>query len=166
MRYVVLGTALLALSFVACGDDDDDGGSDNGGTGNNVAGSPSGEGGEAPSAGGSNGSGNVECDPEGEGVCQNATDCPQVESGNARMVAQTCGLGCLDSDDENCARDCIVEDAEITQECAVCYADTVACTAENCLATCAADPASAGCAECQVQSGCRSAFSECSGLPE
>jgi hypothetical protein len=142
---LALGAALLAC---ACGGDDDDDG--NGGT-------------SGTSGGGT--SGNVMCDPEDDGVCENDTDCPMVESGDARSSAQSCGQGCLQDDDpEACSVACIV-DKGVTEGCATCYAATVNCSIENCFAECAANPASAGCSTCQVESGCRAAFDSCSGLP-
>lgn len=145
------GFAFTTFMIVAgCGDDDDD------------------NGGAAGSAGTSSGgsSANVECDPADDGTCENDTDCPKVESGEARSSAQQCGLGCLEDDDpETCSVTCIVDDTGITSACAACYAATVKCSVDNCLAECAADPASQACADCQVDSGCRSEFDTCSGLP-
>ena len=146
MHRFLLSVAWLCAAIAsvnACGGDDaDDGGS--GGTGGSV---------------------NVACTPGAGGACQNATDCPKVESGEARMTSQTCGLGCQQDDDPaTCAVGCIVREAEISQGCAVCYATLVGCASENCLAQCAADPASAACNQCQVDSGCRGNFDSCSGL--
>lgn len=147
-RYLLSAACLFAAiaSMSACGGDDDD-------DGNNAG------------SGGTGGGGNVACTPGAGGACQNATDCPKVESGEARGKSQTCGLGCQQDDDPGtCAVSCIVMEAAITQACAVCYATLVGCASENCLASCAADPTSAACNQCQIDSGCRSAFDSCSGL--
>jgi hypothetical protein len=178
MSALTLVTA-AALSVAACGGDDDDDSSNTGGTSGtsgtstSSAGEPAtGNGGEpsignagAPSTGnGGAPSGNVECDATADGVCQNATDCPFVADGTARMTAGTCGKGCIGKE-ETCARDCITEELPMTEECATCYADTVNCTIKNCTAECFADPSAQICTDCQVEAGCREAFDTCSGLP-
>jgi hypothetical protein len=142
---------MIGIAFAAatgCGGDDDD------------------DGGAAAGRGGSGGSSqNVACDPGGAGACQNAMDCPKVTSGEARTVSQSCGLGCQQDEDPGaCSVGCIVRDAEVSQACAACYAGLVGCASSNCLAPCAADPTSTACNQCQVDSGCRTQFDECSGL--
>jgi hypothetical protein len=89
-----------------------------------------------------------------------------VIDGSARTNAQTCGKGCLGNADENCARDCITMELEMSDECASCYADFVNCTIDNCVGACLSDPDSDGCRACQEEEGCRGAFDTCSGLPE
>ena len=144
--FVGLFLAASALPAVGCGDDDD--GDDDGGTG-----------------GTGGGGSNVECTPGGGGACQNDTDCPKVENGEARMDSQTCGRSCLeDTDPGMCTVACIVQEAAITQACAVCYATLAGCAADNCLAECGSAPASDACNQCQIDSGCRGAFDDCSGL--
>ena len=143
--FVGLFLAASALPAVGCGDDDD--GDDDGGTG------------------GTGGGMNVECTPGGDGDCQNETDCPKVESGEARMDSQTCGRSCLENPDPpTCTVGCIVQQAGITQECAVCYATLAGCAAERCLAVCSDDPAGDACNQCQIDMGCRGDFDDCSGL--
>ena len=159
-RFVSALVLLTAFSWcvTGCGDDDDDVGSEKGGQGN-TAGEP-GSGNEAgmPSL-------NLGCDPGEANTCQNDTDCPFVLDGTARTTAQTCGKGCIGGE-ETCARDCILEDLEMTSECASCYADFVNCTIANCVGACLADPDSDGCHTCQEEKGCRPDFNTCSGLPE
>jgi hypothetical protein len=148
-RFLVSAAGLLAAitSMSACGSDDDDPDDGSGGTG------------------GTGGGANVTCTPGGGGACQNDTDCPKVESGEARSTAQTCGLGCQQDDDPaTCSVGCIVRDAQISAGCAACYAALVGCASQNCLAPCAADPRSAACNQCQIDSGCRDNFDSCSGL--
>jgi len=145
--FVGLFLAASALPAVGCGDDDD--GDDDGGTG------------------GTGGGMNVECTPGGGGACQNDTDCPKVESGEARTDSQTCGRSCLEEPEEEqamCTVGCIVQEAAITQACAVCYATLAGCAADNCLAECGSAPASDACNQCQIDEGCRGAFDTCSGL--
>lgn len=158
MKRLVSALVLLTacgLSIAGCGDDDD-GGGDTGGKGN-TGGEPSGAGGE-PSM-------NLGCSPTEDNTCQNETDCPFVIDGTARTTAQTCGKGCIGGE-ETCARDCILEELEMSSECAGCYADFVNCTIANCVAACLTDPDSDGCHTCQEEEGCRPEFNTCSGLPE
>ena len=153
----------MALVTMSCGDDSDDDDSTGGSAGS--AGSVGAAGDADKGGSGGTGSQNVMCDPEADTACQNETDCDAVESGDARMSAQSCGLGCLEDDDPGtCAVSCIVEDTSISSECASCYAGSVECASENCLADCAANPASDECTQCQIDAGCRSDFNDCSGL--
>ena len=153
--FVGLFLAASALPAIGCGDDDD--GDDDGGTGGTGTG--------GTGTGGTGGGMNVVCTPGGGGACQNDTDCPKVESGEARMDSQTCGLRCLQNDDPpTCTVGCIVDEAAITQACAVCYATLAGCARDNCLAPCSMDPASTECNQCQIDEGCRSDFDDCSGL--
>lgn len=153
MKRVIAAFATLTaigLTFTACGGDDDD---------DSVA--------NAGSGGTASTNGNVPCDVDKDNTCQNEQDCPFVVDGTARTTAQTCGKGeCLTSDDENCARDCILAELQMSSDCASCYADFVRCTIMHCVGACIADPDSDGCHECQVTEGCRSTFDECSGLAE
>lgn len=175
MKHVISALALVAFSVVACGDDDDD----NGNTGGNAGtGATTGDAGEPGSpAGGNDGTGatggapptmNVTCDPEVDGVCQNAMDCPFVESGQARQVAGECGQSCLVVEDPNCVVDCMLEERDLamSNECATCYGDAATCAIMECAAACFEDPESAGCQECLMESGCRETFNECSGLEQ
>jgi hypothetical protein len=112
------------------------------------------------------GTATLACDPNGEGACQNADDCPIIEGGTARQSATTCGIGCLgDADPEACANTCVVDETGLSTECSACYIDIVVCTRDNCIQECLADPESAACFDCQVSAGCRAEFDECSGLP-
>jgi hypothetical protein len=177
MKRLISALVLLTATSVGvagCGGDDDD---DNntggkGGTSSATAGEPAVSAGQSstPPNGGSGAggspSGNVSCDPSQNGVCQNETDCPSVSSGDARMAAGTCGQGCLGSSDKECAVKCITDKTGMTGDCATCYAQAVACATKECLVECVQDPESDGCKQCQVDKGCRSAFNDCSGLPD
>jgi hypothetical protein len=169
MKRVLSALVLLTLSVGGCGDDDsgDDntGGTSSAGT-SSAAGEPGSSTGGAPVDGGGGAPGNVGCDPEADGVCQNPTDCPFVVNGEARKTAGQCGLDCLESEEESCAVDCIVEETSMTPDCATCYAGAVACATENCLSACIEDTEAEKCKLCQVEKGCREEFNTCSGLPE
>lgn len=151
-RWIVLGLlAAMALAVPACGNDD---GEDEGDDG---TGGATGTGGAAPTA--------TECDPAGEGVCQNDTDCPLVENGEARSTASSCGVGCLqDADPAACSEACVVAESGLSADCASCYVAIVECSRENCLVECASDPDSDDCFTCQVANDCRAEFDTCSGL--
>jgi len=172
MKRIISALALLAaagLGIAGCsGDDDDDTANTGGSAGTSVTpsgGEPASTGGTG-ATGGEPATGNVTCDPAENGVCQNDQDCPFVVDGRARIAAGTCGKGCLASSDENCARDCLLEELDMSSDCAQCYVDTVACTVMECLGECVSDPEADACKQCQVDKGCRAAFDECSGLPE
>jgi hypothetical protein len=169
--WILAVVAVMSVGAFACGSDED-GGSTGGASGASGSGGSGGTGGSGGSAGsgGTAGSGggqpNVVCDPTGDGVCENDNDCPIVSSGAARAAAQSCGISCLMAGDPSqCANDCVVADTGLSAECAACYTGIVACSSENCLTECLADPAGAACAQCQVDAGCRAAFDQCSGLP-
>lgn len=162
MKRIIAAFAVLtvaSLSAVGCGGDDDDSTGNTGGT-SNTGGEPSSSDGGMPSV-------NVSCDATENGVCQNDMDCPFVVDGTARTKAQSCGTDCVLSGDtdENCARDCMLKDLEMSEDCAGCYGAFVNCTKENCLSVCISAPASDECAQCQVEKGCRGEFNDCSGLP-
>jgi hypothetical protein len=173
MKRFIPAFALLtvaSLAFSGCGGDDDDDSAGTAGKGS-TAGTSSG----GTSSGGSDGDGgeatgnpNLGCDPEAATTCQNETDCPYVVDGTARTTAQTCGKSteCLSGQDPNCARSCILESLEMTEDCAGCYADFVNCTIAKCLGDCLQNPNSEACTGCQVSKGCRETFDTCSGLPQ
>ena len=162
MKRIISALAMMtaaAVGIAGCGSDDDDD-SSNAAAGKASTGGEPGNNGGAPS-------GNVMCEPSEDGVCQNATDCPAVASGDARIAAGTCGQGeCLGAGDNSCAITCIQKAVDMTDECADCYASAVACAALKCFQQCINGPEADVCKECQVTEGCREAFSTCSGLPE
>ena len=108
--------------------------------------------------------------PEGDasegGACTNEADMAILadEAVDVTGEAQTCGLGCLGDDDPGaCSAACVAEATGISSDCAGCYGDTVLCSADNCLAECAMDPASEECGACQEEF-CLPAFYACTGL--
>lgn len=106
------------------------------------------------------------CTSAGDMTIIESTDADPAEEGDQTVtgVAQGCGLGCLGEDDPSaCAVTCIVDKTGVSQPCAGCYGLVVACSIENCLASCALDPASEACATCQGEF-CLPAFYECTGL--
>lgn len=59
---------------------------------------------------------------------------------------------------------CIEIETGLSSGCSFCYAQIVGCSIDNCLAPCGEDSEGDACAQCQVENGCISEFSECSGL--
>lgn len=107
-------------------------------------------------------------------LCTNEADFPIVTSADidpdtdgeqtVTGEAQDCGLSCLgDTDSRQCSVDCIVAATGVSDPCAGCYGDTVACSIENCLAPCATDPSGEGCTSCQEEF-CLEDFYACTGL--
>jgi hypothetical protein len=162
---ISISLCVVCLACAACGDDDDDTltvvGVD--------ASAPIDSGADAAQgddAGSDGGFSSVSCSPSGSGACQNAEDCPVVESGDAREAASSCGIGCLgDSNEASCAQSCVVNETGLSTACAKCYVAIVTCSRTSCLTDCLSDPDSTACFDCQVAAGCRESFDECSGLP-
>ncbi len=75
-----------------------------------------------------------------------------------------CGWQCIGKPPEDpCMATCIAERGGVSQPCAQCYAELLACIGANCLGKCVR-PESPECAACAVQN-CGVAFEACSGLP-
>ena len=76
------------------------------------------------------------CDPQGAGVCENAGDCPGVET------AAT---------------------SELSAACSACYDLVADCSGEHCSGVCPGDGTGV-CMQCETDAGCHTGFMECSGL--
>lgn len=101
------------------------------------------------------------------GQCTNFTDLAIIDGGTVDPtgVAGDCGLNNIAAaDPRTCATFCVKSGTELSSGCSSCYAATVACAINNCLAQCAADPGSADCEVCRDENGCTAAFYACSGL--
>jgi hypothetical protein len=171
MKRLFSALVLVTLSVAACGgdDDDDDNGGNAGTSGSSTAGTSSSNGGEPPSSsGGAPPTGNVMCDADADTTCQNPTDCPFVENGQARITSGECGRMCLltGNMDPACPVDCILGEIEMTADCADCYSAATLCGIENCADECLEDPEAEVCQTCLVDAGCRSDFNDCSGLEQ
>ena len=78
--------------------------------------------------------------------------------------ARSCGLANIAASDPVAeSQTCIIEATGLSEDCAFCYAETVGCSIDNCVAPCAADAAGADCRLCQEDNGCITRFEECSG---
>lgn len=103
------------------------------------------------------------------GLCMNPDDLA-VDRDTAEAAAKECGLGCLGAADKGaCAVDCMLDPGgshalALSDDCASCYAGSVVCAAENCLAggECLA-PDSQACSDC-LAANCNPAFFACSGF--
>lgn len=107
------------------------------------------------------------------GACTNAADLAIIQAANPDPadVAGQCGLACLgDGDPRACSADCVangkgnITGTGLTADCSGCYADTIKCAIDNCVAVCL-NPDSQECASCRENAGCNDAFYTCSGLP-
>lgn len=105
-------------------------------------------------------------EPPPVSACMNAEDLGILQGGDvdATGEATTCGLGCLGDDDPGaCSGACVETATGLSTDCSSCYANTVVCSIQNCLAPCSADPSSEACTTCQVDAGCIDAFDNCTG---
>ncbi len=70
---------------------------------------------------------------------------------------------------ETCTRDCMLDAARpnftfvVSATCTDCYVASVACTAVQCLGSCASDPDSEACVTCRQEKGCTPSFFACAG---
>ena len=161
---------LLALSIsllLAACDSGDDGGAGGGGGTGDAGGEPA-DAGEEEADAAKNTTQEYFCDPAGDAVCQNETDCPLIEDGSAKVEAIDCGKACLGTKpEENCTEDCIVERVATTRDCANCLDEFFACIFERCVRECIAGT-DAECTECSrnkpdPETSCSGGFFVCSG---
>ncbi len=104
-----------------------------------------------------------------KGACTNAADMALLDSAAKQTgvsgKAKACGLKCVsDKDPATCATTCVVKDTKLSKGCSACYVGTIMCSIKNCLASCAVDPNSKACQDCQAKNKCITTFYTCSGL--
>ena len=100
-----------------------------------------------------------------DGECNNDVDREIIENTDMIGEASNCGMGCLGSSDpEICSVTCLSEATGISEPCAWCYAESITCTIDNCLMSCAMDPESEECRICQEDSNCINDFYQCAGV--
>ncbi len=106
-----------------------------------------------------------EPEPEAEpdGACENDADEAALRTHQATLTDKItgCVFACLGQMPE-CVTACMVRDVGLSQPCAGCFAQTVACTLTQCAAVCL-NPMSPACADCQAMH-CNAAFEACSGI--
>ena len=100
------------------------------------------------------------------GACDNDADESELADLEATIddVVQDCALGCLLSGDiGTCGSDCMSENTDLSDGCAGCFGEVIACTAANCPFQCL-DANSESCADCR-ESNCNDDFEACAGIP-
>ena len=173
----------LVFSLVSCGDDDKpktDGGAGAGGSTGGSGGSTGGAGGGAGGMGGSTActgsfAGLTQAQlmgaiaaSSGDKKCASAADVALLCTANIATIAGQCGVGCASGPQamfKTCTSSCITMMVKLSEGCAGCYVDTVACTQQNCLNQCIANPMAPACTACQREKGCRGEFEKCTGIP-
>jgi len=100
------------------------------------------------------------CGPEASAIILCATnpsvECPPEEIDALASCVVTCQQQSIAE---------FTDGSTLTEECAQCYADSVACSAANCAAAGCTNPNSSTCIACRCEQGCTPAFDICSGLP-
>jgi hypothetical protein len=94
-------------------------------------------------------------------ACTNAADTAVLMTKDAKDIAASCGQ--TNAAAEPATYNCIKMGTGLSDDCASCYDDSVACAAEHCLTLCLSDPASQPCIDCR-EMYCVPAFQSCSGL--
>lgn len=94
-------------------------------------------------------------------ACTNAADTAALDAVDEAMIAEDCGRTCFGG--SRCVRDCMVDMAGVSLECATCFGETAQCTARNCALRCSGGD-TPECTMCRMEAGCISAFESCSGL--
>jgi hypothetical protein len=116
----------------------------------------------------------------GTGACTTDGEITEICKINPSSAAAEAGGACfLGSYEGDMLRKCTIEgDAELkvgglrkaapnlSDECLECYAESVACSAENgCGGLCVADANADACVKCREDKGCTPTFYDCAGLP-
>jgi len=103
-------------------------------------------------------------------ICSGTQD-PAAKAGACGTSTACIGLALQSkfAEFETCTRDCMLDAARpnftfvVSGNCTECYVDSVRCTAEKCLGSCASNPSSEACVTCRETEGCTSSFFACSG---
>ncbi len=147
----------------------DDGGNDDGGNddGNDDGGTDDGNDDGGNDGGNDDGGGDDGGDDGGaEGACINDQDEAVLAESDPRDATTNCAFGCImqpDDQKQQCFRECLQEEMDLTDGCADCFADITLCVFDSCLPGCM-NPEGAECVACMEEAGCNAAFAECSGL--
>ncbi len=144
----------------------DDGGNDDGG--NDDGGNDDGGNDDGGNDGGNDDGGNDDGGDDGgaEGACINDQDEAVLAESDPRDATTNCAFGCImqpDDQKQQCFRECLQEEMDLTDGCADCFADITLCVFDSCLPGCM-NPEGAECVACMEEAGCNAAFAECSGL--
>lgn len=161
--WMLASTAPLAVGLAGCSEDDT--GPGTGGTGGEVGAVTGGAGPGGDGPGGAGGALDSACDPQGDGACENETDCPFVASGQLQSTAYQCGEVCGgDGEPEACAVDCVAMELGSSRACSTCYAELVGCTNNACFVDCSAEPSSDVCKRCLEENACAGELEACGGI--
>ena len=97
------------------------------------------------------------------GACNNPDDLMKLMDQNVdKMNAQACGMMCIASPNQAmCAGDCMKMKMMISDGCAKCWGDTIACGIMMCLTECLMSPMA--CDMCTAAK-CEPAFHTCAGI--
>lgn len=179
-----LALALASVVVAACGGSDEGDGSDGSGPsgGDPTSGAGSGSGGDdsgssgsptgssgAPSGSGAGGSTSAGSGGTGGmgsggapplGACTNDPDMTILEMGMVESQVEACAQESFGQ--EPATTDCIKQATNLSDPCVACFAETVACTVDNCIGDCIGGQSP----ECQacMDANCTPAFEACSGL--
>jgi len=101
----------------------------------------------------------------GAGACNNPDDKMKLmDQMTAKAAAGACGQMCaLDPNQSKCAATCMKMKTMISDACAACWGDTIACGIQKCLMQFIADPNSPMCQMCTM-TNCEPAFHMCAGI--
>ena len=86
-------------------------------------------------------------------------------------MAGDCGRACIsDPDVQTCTQACLVDETDASAECSDCFAGTVACAFDLCIAVCADPSMATECDACRVGTNecsfdCLAGFYTCTGIP-
>ena len=99
---------------------------------------------------------NPGCGPEAQAVLICAsTGCPAETVMALEVCVVDCMQGLIDE----------VTGSMLTEMCADCYGESVACSANLCATSGCSNPTSPGCIQCRCDNDCTPGFDRCSGLP-
>jgi hypothetical protein len=112
----------------------------------------------------------------GDGACMNEGDMGFLDSmddgGDGDGCIKTCFEGANGSDDSTpvseCVVECLVTEEGVSEDCAACFGEMMACLALECEAECMAGEDSQSSPDCDtcLEATCQPAFMSCAGLPE
>ncbi len=106
--------------------------------------------------------------------CNNDDDVAALEAlqpSNARQIAATCGLGCvnligMEPSFTTCVDECVERAVtDLSPECANCYGRLASCSTLNCLNPCALNSCTISCLTCTGYEDCLEALDTCAGRP-
>jgi len=101
-------------------------------------------------------------DLQNAGACTNDADQAVLDDDTLENSMQGCITQCIGKP-VTCLTNCIVDETGLSEECAACFAESVACAMEHCADVCIGNPGSPECKQCRLEN-CGPALQECSCL--